>query len=59
MAKAFEKQTKTIEYQGEKQIKAIEDKELNKSIKEVDDQILLRQKEIYNEILDNYIRIII
>ena len=28
--KAFEKQTKTIEYQGEKQIKAIQDKSIEK-----------------------------
>ena len=49
LGKAFEKKIKTINDQGEKVIKAIQDKELNKSIKEVeygadDDQMLLRQK---------------
>ena len=33
LGKAFEKQTKTIEYQGEKRIKAIQDKRPIKSIK--------------------------
>ena len=55
LGKAFEKQTKTIEDQAEKQIKAIQDKEFNKSIKEVeygadDDPLLLRQKEIYGKL---------
>ena len=56
LGKAFEKQIKTIKDQGEKQIKAIKDKERNKSIKEVEygvdyNQMLLRQKEIYNELM--------
>ena len=56
LGKAFEKQIKTIKYQGEKQIKAIKDKERNKSIKEVEygadyNQMLLRQKEIYDELM--------
>ena len=50
LGKAFQEQIKTIN----EQVEAIQDKELNKSIKEVeygadDDQMLLRQKEIYNE----------
>ena len=57
LRKAFEKQIKTIKDQGEEQIKAIQDKELNKSIKDVeygadDGQMLLRQKEIYNELTE-------
>ena len=65
MGKAFEKQTKTIEDQGEKQIKAIQDKGFNKSIENTkvysDDDYkkeLLRSKEraifkdIYNRRLD-------
>ena len=57
LGKAFEKQIKTIKDQGEKQMKAIQDKELNKSIKEVeygadDDQMLLRQREIHNELTE-------
>ena len=55
MGKAFEKQTKTIEDQGEKQIKAIQHKDFNKSIEKTkfdfdDDSAILRQKEIYNEL---------
>ena len=57
LGKAFEKQTKTIKDQGEKQIKAIQDKELNKSIKELEygsdvDPILLKQKNIFNELTE-------
>ena len=49
------KQTKTIEDQGEKQIKAIQNKDFNKSIEKAkfdsdDDLAILRQKEIYNEL---------
>ena len=36
LGKAFEKQTKTIKDQGEKQIEAIQDKEFNKSIKKLE-----------------------
>ena len=55
LRKDFEKQTKTIKDQGEEQVKSIQDKEFNKSIKEVeygvdDDPMLLRQKEIHNEL---------
>ena len=53
LRKAFQEQIKTIKEQGEKQVKAIQDKEFNKSIKEyeyssVDGPMLLKQKEIYN-----------
>ena len=57
MGKAFEKQTKTIEDQGEKQIKAIQDKDFNKSIKKAeydsdDDSAHLKQNKIYNELTE-------
>ena len=60
LGKAFEKQTKTIEYQGEKQIKAIQDnKEQSANINNDDykDQLLLSKereifKDIYNKRLD-------
>ena len=49
LEKAFEKQTKTMEHQGEKQIKAVQN--FNKSIEKAkfdfdDDLAILRQKEI-------------
>ena len=55
VGKAFEKQTKTIEDQGEKQIKAIQNKDFNKSIEKAkfdsdDDLAILRRKEIYIEL---------
>ena len=48
LGKSFEKQTKTIKDQGEKQIKSIQDKAFNKSIKKLeydsdDDPMLLKQ----------------
>ena len=51
LGRAFQKQTKTIEDQGEKQIKAIQNKNYNKSIKTArfdsdDDLAILRQKEL-------------
>ena len=59
LGEAFEKQTKTIEDQGEKQIKAIQNKDFNKSIEKTkfdsrlnDDLAILRQKEIYNELTE-------
>ena len=67
LGKAFEKQTKAIEDQGEKQIKAIQDKDSNKSIEKIKNysdydndykKELLHAKEseifkdIYNERLD-------
>ena len=53
LGKAFEKRAKAIEDQGEKQIKAIQNKDFNKSIEKAkfdsdDDLAILRQKEIYN-----------
>ena len=55
LGKAFEKQTKTIEDQGEKQIKAIQDKSPIKSIEKFiydinDNPIVLKEKEIYNKL---------
>ena len=57
LGKAFEKQTKTIEDQGEKQIKAIQDKRPIKSIEKVtsdinDSAIVLKEKEIYNKLTE-------
>ena len=57
LGKAFEKQAKTIEDQGEKQICAIQNKEFNKSIEKAkfdsdSDLAVLRQKELYNEITE-------
>ena len=53
MGKAFEKETKTIEEQGEKQIKAIQDnKEQSVSIKNYDykDKLLLKkEREIFKK----------
>ena len=68
MGKAFEKQIKAIEDQGEKQIKAIEDQG-EKQIKAIQDQeqlktikkyaydaedtpFISKQKEIFNELVD-------
>ena len=49
LGKAFQKQTKTIEDQGEKQIKEIQDKDFNKSIEKTkfdsdDDLAILNKK---------------
>ena len=57
MGKAFEKQTKTIKDQEEKQIKAIQDKRSIKSIEKFtydinDIPIVLKGKEIYNELTE-------
>ena len=57
LGKAFEKQTKTIEDQGEKQIKAIQPKDFRKSIEKAkldsdDDLNILKQKKIYNELTE-------
>ena len=57
LGKAFQKQTKTVEDQGEKQIKAIQNKNFNKSIEKArfdsdDDLATLRQKELYNELTE-------
>ena len=57
MGKAFEKETKTIEEQGEKQIKAIQDnKEQSVNIKNYDykDKLLLKkEREIFNKIYND------
>ena len=57
LGKAFEKQAKTIEDQGEKQIKAIQDKRPIKSIEKFtydvnDSPIVLKEKEIYNKLTE-------
>ena len=57
LGKAFEEQIKAIKEQGEKQVKAIQDKEFNKSMKKLeygsdDDPMLLKQKEIYSELTE-------
>ena len=57
MGKAFEKQIKTIEDQGEKQIKAIQDKRPIKSIEKFtydinDSPIVIKEKEIYNKLTE-------
>ena len=57
LGKGFQKQTKTIEDQGEKQIKAIQDKDFSKSIENAkfdsdDDLTILKQKELYNELTE-------
>ena len=57
MGKAFEKQIKTIENQGEKQIKAIQDQVQVKTIKknDYDDEdtpFISKQKEIFNKLVD-------
>ena len=54
LGKAFEKQTKTIEYQGQKQIKAIEDnkKQLpNTNANDYKNEFLFQKKEKYWEYL--------
>ena len=57
LGKAFEKQTKTTEDQGEKQMKEIQDKRPVKSIKKFtydinDSPIVLKEKEIYNKLTE-------
>ena len=57
MGKAFDKQIKAIEDQGEKQIKAIQDQGKLKSIKKYDYDVedtpyISKQKEIFNELVD-------
>ena len=57
MGKAFEKQIKTIEDQGQKQIKAIQDQFKFKRIKKYaydteDAPLISKQKEIFNELVE-------
>ena len=59
LGKAFEKQTKAIEDQGEKQIKAIQDKKAIKSIEKFtynigDSPLALKEKEIYNRLTEEH-----
>ena len=55
LRKAFEKKIKTIEDQGKKQIKAIQDQRQVKTIRKYvydfeETQLILKQKEIFNEL---------
>ena len=57
LGKTFEKQTKTIKDQGEKKIKAIQDKRPIKSIQKFtydinDSPIVLKEKKIYNKLTE-------
>ena len=55
LEKAFEKQTKTIEDQGQKQVEALENlkpKELAKAVKDKSSSKFLTKKEIYNRLFD-------
>ena len=57
MGKAFEKQIKTIEDQGEKQIKAIQNQRQIKTVKKYayndnDIPLISKQKEIFNQLVD-------
>ena len=57
MGKVFGKQIKTIEDQGEKQIKAIQNQVQVKTIKKYtydkkDTPLISKQKEIFNELVD-------
>ena len=57
MGKAFEKEIKTIEHQGEKQIKAIKGQRQVETIKKYhydaeDTPLISKQKEIFNELID-------
>ena len=53
LGKAFEKQTKTIEDQGKKQVKAIQNEQIvniNKDIDYKDKLLLLKEREIFKDI---------
>ena len=61
LGKAFEKQIKTIENQGEKQIKAIQDQVQVKTIKKIDyddedTPFISKQKEIFNKLVDERLK---
>ena len=61
MRKAFEKQIKTIEGQGEKQIQAIQNQGRIKTIKKYsydheDTPLTSKQKEIFNELADERLK---
>ena len=60
MGKAFEKQTKTVEDQGEREIKAIQNQGEIKTIKKYtydneDTPLISKQKEIFNKLVDKRI----
>ena len=60
MGKAFEKQTKTVEDQGEREIKAIQNQGEIKTIKKYtydneDTPLISKHKEIFNELVDKRI----
>ena len=64
LGKALEKQTKTTEDQGEKQIRAIQDRGQVKTIKKYsyddeDTPFISKQKEIFNELVDERIKLIV
>ena len=50
LGKVFEKQTKTIEDQGEKQVKAIQDKQLVNNVDYKDKLLLSKEREIFKDI---------
>ena len=50
LGKAFEKQIKTIEDQGKKQIKAIQDKQLDNNVDYKDKLLLSKEREIFKDI---------
>ena len=61
LGKDFEKQTKTIKDQGEKQIKAIQDKRSINSIEKFtydinDSPMVLKEKEIYNKLTEQILK---
>ena len=61
MGEAFEKQIKTIEDQGEKLIKAIQDKRQLKTIKKSaydaeDTPLISKQKEIFYKLIDEKLK---
>ena len=61
LGKAFEKQTKTTEDQGEKQIKTIQDQGQLKTIKRYDCDVndtpfISKQKEIFNELINERLK---
>ena len=56
LGKAFEKQTKTIEDQGEKQIKAIQNKAIKRYTYDIEDTPLIsKHEEIFNKLADEKI----
>ena len=50
MGKAFEKQTKTIEDQGRKQVKAIQDKQIVNNVYYEDKLLISKEREIFKDI---------